>query len=240
MTFDEFERRAWEEWERIPDDYRHGVDGLLIERAAKPHPTLPDVYTLGECLTESYPSQFHGPDTTRSLVVLHYGSFFRLSRLDPGFDWEAELWETLTHELQHHLESLADDDALGDMDYAADENFKRYQGEAFDPFFYRAGLEEDGWRRVEEEYFLETAPAPAVEFEWASCRYVVDVPATEADVAYVAVDGVEQAPGALYIVLVREPRGVLESLRALLRPRAPAVAELEATARPVGSQEGEA
>ena len=126
------------------------------------------------------------------------------------------------------------------MDYAADENFKRYQGEAFDPFFYCAGLEEDGWRRVEEEYFLETAPAPAVEFEWASCRYVVDVPATEADVAYVAVDGVEQAPGALYIVLVREPRGVLESLRALLRPRAPAVAELEATARPVGSQEGEA
>ena len=88
-------------------------------------PSLPDVYTLGECVTESYPSDFGGPETTRSVVVLYYGSFFRVSRQDDAFDWEVELWETLTHELQHHLESLAADDSLIDMDYAADENYRR-------------------------------------------------------------------------------------------------------------------
>jgi hypothetical protein len=112
VQFDEFEQRARDEWERIPAEYRQGVDGLVVERRAQPHPSLPDVYTLGECVTESYPSDFGGPDTIRSAVVLYYGSFFRLARLDEEFDWEHELWETLTHELQHHLESLASEDAL--------------------------------------------------------------------------------------------------------------------------------
>ncbi|MGH7505187.1 MAG: metallopeptidase family protein [Longimicrobiales bacterium] len=108
MTFDVFERHARSEWDRIPDRYREGIDGLVVERDAKPHPDAPDVYTLGECVTEAYPSDFGGPDTIRSAVVLYYGSFLRLSRLDETFDWEEEVWETLTHELQHHLESLAD------------------------------------------------------------------------------------------------------------------------------------
>jgi hypothetical protein len=235
MTFDEFEARARQEWARIPAEYKAGVDGVVIERAARPHASHDGVYTLGECLTESYPSDFGGPDTTRSVVVLYYGSFFRLSREDDAFDWEGELWETLTHELQHHLESLAADDALVDMDYAADENFKRYQGEPFDPFFFRQGLREQGWYRIEDEYFLEVpepVPGAPVHFEWDEVAYEIDVPTEPSDVMFLTiVDGVANAPDALHVVVVAR-RGLLATLRELVL-RSPAVlAELDVKARP--------
>jgi hypothetical protein len=130
VRFEAFEERAWEDWERIPEDYKHGVDGLLIERDAKPHPELRDIYTLGECTTEAYPSDFGGPDTIRSYVVLYYGSFLRLSRLDPDFDWEEEIWETLTHELRHHVESLAGEDALIQDDVEVSQHFPRREGDS--------------------------------------------------------------------------------------------------------------
>src|SRR5690606_31032800 len=171
MKFDEFEALAWRYWDEIPEEYKEGVDGLIVERSAQPHPTLPDIYTLGECVTEAYPSEWGGPETTRSAVVLYYGSFWRLSRLDPEFDWDEELWETLTHELKQHLEWLADEDALEEVDYAVDENFKRAHGEPFDPFFYRSGEEvADGVWKVERDYFIEreiaagAAPVDSVEF----------------------------------------------------------------------------
>lgn len=36
-----------------------------------------------------------------------------------GFDWEGEIWETLLHELRHHLEFLAgrDDLVAEDLEY---------------------------------------------------------------------------------------------------------------------------
>lgn len=233
MTFEEFERRAWQEWERIPSEYRTGVDGLRIERSALPHTSLSDVYTLGECVTESYPSDFGGPETTRSVVVLYYGSFFRLSRKDDEFDWEVELWETLTHELQHHLESLAQDDSLVDMDYAADENYRRYQGEPFDPLFFRHGVPAaNGWRRVEDEFFLELdwLPGARVTFDWHDRTYRVDVPAEPADVLILTIrDGVPDSPGALHLVLVRRQRWV-ETLLGLFRRRTSQVVEQDVVA----------
>ena len=229
MTFEEFERHAWQEWERIPEEYRAGVDGLRIERAALPHDSLADVYTLGECITEAYPSDYGGPDTIRSVVVLYYGSFFRLSRQDDEFDWEVELWETLTHELQHHLESLAQDDALGDMDHAADENYRRHQGESFDPLFFRHGIPvEGGWRRVEDEFFLEL-PKPAdgrVSFDWHGRSYGVEVDSSStADVQILTVtSGVTDAPGALHVVLTTRS-GWWRSVLGIFRARTPSVSE---------------
>jgi predicted Zn-dependent protease with MMP-like domain len=239
VTFDEFELRARQEWDRIPAEFRAGVDGVVVDRAAKPHPSLPDVYTLGECLTESYPSAFGDAETIRSVVVLYYGSFFRLSRIDAEFDWEVELWETLTHELQHHLESLASDDSLVDMDYAADENFRRYQGEPFDPFFFRHGLPEDGWFRVEDEFFLELAAGAAgpLTFEWRGAAYEVDPPPQPGGVTFIAVSGVAEPPAALHLVLV-QPRGWRGVLRSLLGGAPPGAVESEAEARPVGGRRG--
>lgn len=233
VRFEEFEDRAWQLWEEIPERYKEGVDGLVVERGALPHPTLPDIYTLGECRTESYPSSYGGPETIRSVVVLYHGSFERLSRLDPAFDWEHELWETLTHELQHHLEYLADEDALEAMDYAVDENFKRLEGEPFDPFFYRSGEEvAEGVYRVDVDFFLEQEypdgrePGEWIEFLWHGVRYRARRPRELGDVCFLVVeDGVEEwPPGDLWLVLVRRKR-LGRSLRAWLAGERPEVRE---------------
>lgn len=238
MRFEEFEARAHEMWEEIPAEFKQGIDGLIVERNARPHPSIRDVYTLGECLTESYLSDYGGPDTIRSAVVLYYGSFWRLSRLDPEFDWESELWETLTHELQHHLESLASEDDLIGVDYAADENFKRREGEPFDPLFFRSGerLEDSPGEgvsagyRVEREVFLEIEypasrePDAWVTFEWEGRQYRVRRPSRIGDVCFIEVEGVESEDDVT-LVLVRR-RGLGASLRAWFTGRGPEVVEV--------------
>jgi hypothetical protein len=232
VRYEEFEQRATAEWDRIPASYKGGVDGLIVERAAKAHPELADVYTLGECLTEAYPSAFGGPDTIRSAVVLYYGSFLRLSQRDPDFDWARELWDTLTHELQHHLESLAADEGLLDLDYAMDENFKRAAGEPFDTAFYRAGeAHGGGWYEVEDEFFLEVdAGARRVEFEWDDVRYAVCVPGRGADALFLRVSaGLASPPRELYIVVRRRTRA-LDAIRALIGRRGPTYEEVEVEA----------
>ncbi|HUF14062.1 MAG TPA: hypothetical protein VMN78_13240 [Longimicrobiales bacterium] len=218
MRHREFEELAFAHWHRIPEEYKQGVDGVRVLRRSKAHDELPDVYTLGECVTEAYPSDYGGPDTTRSAVVLYWGSFAALAELDADFDWEDELWETLTHELRHHLESLAAEDALEDVDYAADENFKRYEGEPFDPFFHRSGepapAEErprvvigpassvpaaarpmlPAWR-VETDWFFELEwsaarpPSGPVVLEWLGARHAFELPEPEAAVTFVALTG---------------------------------------------------
>lgn len=237
MDFAEFERRASQVWEEIPDMYRSGVDGLLLEREARSHPTLPDIYTLGECLTEMYPSDWGGPDTTRSVLVLYYGSFQRLSELDPDFDWRYEIWETVTHELRHHLESLAVEDALEDVDYAVDENFKRLQGEPFDPYFYRSGEPvAPGVYTADPDVFMEVEydgarpPGRWVEFDWQGDRRAVPVPDDVADVTFLQVtEGIDTGSAELCLVLVRR-RAWLEQLRSLFRRVHPTVTEVEVRA----------
>jgi len=113
MEFEAFEAAARAAYQEIPDAFKEGVGGLVVSREALVHPEYPDVFTLGHCLTEDHPSDYGSPDTTRSVIALYWGSFRQLAKLDPSFDWADELWETLTHELRHHLESLAGEDELG-------------------------------------------------------------------------------------------------------------------------------
>lgn len=237
MEYEEFERRATRVWEEIPDVYRSGVDGLVLEREARSHPTMPDIFTLGECRTEAYPSDWAGPDTTRSVLALYYGSFRRLSELDPDFDWRYEIWETVTHELRHHLESLALEDTLEDVDYAVDENFKRHRGDPFDPYFFRSGetvapgvYEAERDIFIEVEYDAASPPGDRVEFEWHGARYAVDVPAELGDVTFLQViDGVDLGASELCIVLVRR-RSWLDQLRDLVRRSPPAVVDADVRA----------
>jgi hypothetical protein len=242
MTFDDFRAEASSVWEEIPEDYRSGVDGLVIERKSQSHPTLDDIYTLGECLTESYPSEWGGPDTTRSVLVLYYGSFRALSGLDPEFDWRYEIWETITHELRHHLESLAAEDALEDVDYAMDENFKRLRGDPFDPFFYRAGEPiAPGTYRAEREVFIEIeidgTPDAEIEFDWHGRRHLAPAPPVPGDVTFVQiVDGLEDPPDEdileLCLVLVRRA-GLLRGFTRWLRRESVDVIHATAEARPL-------
>lgn len=240
MTFAEFRARAQEIFDGIPPRYREGVDGLEVTRAAVPHPTLPNIFTLGECRSEFYPSEFGGAGEVRSIVVLHYGSFLELSRTRDDWDWEAELWETVTHEVQHHLESLASDDALEVRDYVEDQNFARREGEPFDPFFYRLGQERaPGLYEVDGDLFFEQ-PLPAgreivTTLGGFAPEVRVPLPAEPADVQYLRLlsPAWEDAEEDRVLVLVRR-RSVWERVRLALTGARPSVREDEVEVEPAG------
>jgi predicted Zn-dependent protease with MMP-like domain len=220
MTLPEFEALAEKAWTEIPVDFKAGIDGLVIEKDAHSDPEHEDMFTLGECVTESYPSDFGGPDTIRSAVVLYYGSFHEIAADDDEFDWEHEIRETLQHELQHHLEHLADEDGLGDLDYAVEQNYHRLEGEPFDPFFYQAG-EAIGDRRfrLEDDVFIEmrarTDDAVDYRLEWLGVQYAVAIPASDVDVLFAVLEEMPEVHGDLCIVRIRR-KGVLGTLRAAL------------------------
>jgi len=205
-----------------------------------PHPELPDIFTLGHCDTESYPSEWVGPETTRSVVVLYYGSFRSVARQDPDFDWEAEIYETVEHEVRHHLESLADEDQLVGVDYVMDEDFKRSEGLDWDPWYYQRGeAAGQGVYVAEDHVFIEqewTAAAferaTAIDFDWKQASYRIARPEQLGDLHYVWLEGVEEAPPALELVLVRR-RSWWEDVRRLAGASRPNVYESEALAEAV-------
>lgn len=227
MTFEAFAARAREIFDQIPPSYKEGVEGLEVTRKTVLHPTLPEVYTLGECVSEHYPSEFGGAGDVHSMVNLYYGSFLELSRSQEEWDWEEELWETITHELRHHLEHLALDDSLGDMDRAEDENFARREGRAFDPFFFRDGVTRGaGLFEVDGDLFAECAvdyrrqqAGKDLVVEVDACRIMIPRPDEEADVHFVRIAEPPMiVAGDFYVVLVRK-RGLTRWIRDLFGSR---------------------
>lgn len=221
MDFHHFERRAQEIFAEIPAQYREGIDGLEVTRETVAHPSLPDIYTLGECKTEQYPSEFGGAGEVRSIVAIYYGSFLALSRLDDEWDWEGELFETVTHEVRHHLESLAIEDELEEIDYAEDQNFARREGEPFDPSFYRYGMRraEREWE-VDGDFFLEIPVGPdaeTVEVNWRDRIARVAVPAEGEGDRFVLIEEWSEEFDVVAVLLRR--RGWLSWLRGLLGRR---------------------
>ena len=223
MRFEEFRDLAEDVFESIPDDFKEGVDGLEVTRKTVPHPTLPEIYTLGECLSEFYPSEFGGPGEVRSRVVLYYGSFLQLSRTHDDWDWDGEIWETITHEIRHHLEHLALEDDLEEMDYAEDQNFARREGERFDPFFYRSGhVRGDGVFEVDGDLFVERHLRPRGDGGSLEVRVLgrdlrVALPSDAADVHYLRIgipDIDAKEDRDVFVVLVRK-RGFLDLARNL-------------------------
>lgn len=240
MRFTEFEALARELYAEIPEVYLEGIDGLTVRREAPEHPDHPGVYTLGECLTEEHISDYGSSDTTRSVIALYWGSFKALSEKSESFDWEEEAWETLTHELRHHLESLAGDDALEGVDYAADQSFKRFDGEPFDPWYYQHGDEvAPGVYQVEKAWFIERtftagdlAEAESIEFDWRGRRYRVPAPHDPADVHFVFLEGLGDEDEAVELVVVRK-QGWWESLKGFFVAGEPAVGEWEVEPEPL-------
>ena len=214
MELSEFEKTAHQIWGEIPENYRTGVDGLIVKREAHTHPEHDEFFTLGECLTETYPSDFGGPDTIRSAVVLYYGSFAILAREEPEFDWDFEIYETITHELQHHLEHLASEDTLENFDYAVEQNFRRLEGDPFDPFFYREGERiAKNVYRVEDDVFQEIIRKDNDAFgcvlSWLDTSYHLNVPASPAEVLIAVLEhAMPDVAGEFAIVRVRNQNTV--------------------------------
>jgi len=204
MNFERFSELAGRMYDDIPEAFRSGVVGASVEEEARPNPELPGVWTLGECVTEHWPDATGGLGDTRSEIVLYFGSFVELAVGDPRFDWEAELWETMLHELLHHREAAADEDGLEVFDWAADQNHRRLAGLEFDPHFPRFLPADDaGHVRLEGETFIDVVLGPTdrvAEFAWRNARWSVRVP-LEASLLWARVRNL--AGGRLWLVVER-------------------------------------
>ncbi len=124
MTYELFIEMADRLWEEIPSEYKQGLHGIHVFEYLKPDPEEPGLLRLGEYHDPGYPSVLGGYAGIGRHIALFYGSFRALADEDPHFDWEGEIWETLVHELRHHLESLAWRDDLVREDI---ENLRRYR-----------------------------------------------------------------------------------------------------------------
>lgn len=186
MQFGDF-RALVERLEReIPSEFQGGVVAVEVSPKTVPHPLRADIYTLGECI----PLEWSGSGADlQSRVVLYHGSFQALANLGE-FDWRAEAWDTLTHELRHHMEWRANAGALEAYDWAAEQNFARHEGKAFDAVFYRSGeLLAPGVWKVDDDVFLEGS----AEFVWHGQRYRAPFAGVRAP-AFLTLDGLEEPP----------------------------------------------
>lgn len=112
MTYEEFQRMVEEMVTEIPPQFMDGLQGVHVLEQVVQEEGYEDVVRLGEYLDPG-PADFLGAgEGLGRHVALYYGSFAVIAEDDPTFDWEEEAWETLTHELRHHVESLAGEDFL--------------------------------------------------------------------------------------------------------------------------------
>jgi hypothetical protein len=211
----------------VPSEFMQGIAEVAVSPRAVPHPERAEIYTLGECIPLPA-DEAASSEGIQSRIVLYYGSFAALARLQEGFDWREEAWETLSHELRHHLEWRARAPALEAFDRAVEQNFARQDGETFDPLFYLDGEPAgEAAFRVEDDVFLDriVTESPSVTtVQWRGRSYRVDVPAEAALPAFLTLEGVAEAPpGDLVLVLRRKP-----GLRDLLRSRPPSQATVSA------------
>ncbi|HKK93846.1 MAG TPA: hypothetical protein VJ925_10445 [Longimicrobiales bacterium] len=236
--FDDFERAAHEAFQAIPADYRTGIDGLVVVHEAEPHPHIPDIWTLGYCDTEIYPSDFENTDTVRSTIRLFWGSFRKLAAKDDDFDWVAEIHETVEHEVKHHLEALAGEDQLGDVDAVLEHDFQRFNGGDWDPHYYRWGEEIAPGTFVAEDLVFVEIPLSAtdlklrdgLDFAIQGQWYRIPAPTELGDVHFILVDGLPLGGARVEVVLVRKSSW-LEAAKRLFGSSRPRILESETEAQ---------
>jgi hypothetical protein len=100
MDIDRFTVLADRLMDQVPPPVLEGLNGgVSIRRRAMRRPTDPEgVYILGEYITDAAMGCY---------VILYYGSFAAIFNGQLEEAWEAQLWETIRHELRHHLEHRA-------------------------------------------------------------------------------------------------------------------------------------
>lgn len=226
MDYPEFERLVRRLAREIPAEYLSGIAAIEVSPKTMPHPVRADVYTLGECVP------VHGElDEVMSRVVLYHGSFRALAGQRPDFGWRDEAWDTLTHELRHHLEWRANAAALEAYDWAAEQNFARHDGQPFDPLFHLSGerVDRDVYR-VDDDVFLDRVVRrrPArTEVRWRGEAYHVAVPDRVLPL-FLTLAGLREPPPGEVVLVVRRKGRVWDLLR---RPTEPTIAQV--TVRPL-------
>ncbi|HJS43634.1 MAG TPA: hypothetical protein VJ755_09195 [Gemmatimonadales bacterium] len=206
MTLEDFRTLVGRLQREIPAQFESGIADIEVSAKTVPHPVRQDVYTLGECVPLSWSGD--GADL-HSKIVLYYGSFDALARQEPGgaFDWRGEAWDTLTHELRHHLEFRAHVARLEAYDWAGEQNFARQEGQVFDPEFYRSGERvADGIYKVDDDVFLEISgrgTGDAVSFRWHGTGYRATIKGVEPP-AFLTLDGLADEPHGDAVLVLRK------------------------------------
>ena len=162
-----FRRLAERYWDEIPDRFREGAV-LLVHDEAEPDTLNDGVFLLGACepqfpaLEDAYAAAADPrPGDRQSLVHIWFGSFRAMAERAVSFDWEAELEETLLHELMHHWEQRAGLDALDWFDVAQMINFGRLRGLEVRWGYWRHGEARGPHRwEIDGDVFMEVEGAP--------------------------------------------------------------------------------
>lgn len=209
MLLPDFEALVRRLCDEVPIHFYEGIAEVVVSPRTLPHPERAEIFTLGECvpLPAEVGSGFEG---VQSRIVLYHGSFLALARLQEEFDWEMEIWDTLTHELRHHLEWRARAPDLEDLDWAVEHNFSRQDGESFDSSFFLSGeLQSDGTYRIEDDVFVDLIVPSLprlVTFDWKGRTYSAPVPEGAKLPCFLTIEGVTDPPeGDLIVVLRRKP-----------------------------------
>lgn len=201
----------------VPAHFLDGIEGIDVTPKTVPHPVRAEVYTLGECVPHAF-----GPDDEgarlRSKVLLHHGSFAALAAITPGFNWRREAWDTLTHELRHHLEWRARVPALEALDDAVEANYARHDGEAFPALFFLDGERvADGVFKVEDDVFLDVplrtsewrgAGSRERDVAWHGRRFAVTLPGPLPDILFLSLTGLHPEPAGEVLLVMRRRPGV--------------------------------
>lgn len=109
-SFDEFTDMLDQAVNQIPPHFcRALTGGFNVQEDEK---RQGENYVLGEYVKAGYLGCF---------IVFYYGSFVRVMRAKTLAAWEAEIMDTVLHEMQHHLEAQAgtNDLALKEMEELA-------------------------------------------------------------------------------------------------------------------------
>ncbi len=211
MRLSDFESMVRRICDEVPAHFFDGVAEVVVSPRTVPHPERADVFTLGECVP--LPVELgSGVEGIQSRIVLYHGSFAALAGLHDGFDWRSEAWDTLTHELRHHLEWRAHAPDLEDFDWAVEHNFARHDGEAFDPTFFLSGEHhEDGSYQVEDDVFIDQmvrSMPKSITFTWHGRSYQVEPPEGAELPCFLTVAGVADPPAGDLILVLRTRPGV--------------------------------
>lgn len=237
MRLDDFRALARRLADEVPEEFLDGIVEITVSPRSVPHPIRADIYTLGECV----PLPSTPGAEVQSRIVLYHGSFAALARLDSAFDWVAEARETLQHELRHHVEWRAGASDLEALDWAAEQNYARHEGESFDPLFFLDGEKwAPGVYQVEDDWFLDhlvRRQVSTIQFTWHGREYSVAVPEGFTPPSYLTVNGVAEPPPGDLVVVVRKRPNWLE----LVWPRPLGEAVVDAvpvTPTPLGGSTG--
>ncbi len=213
MRLADFETMVRRLCDEIPAHFFDGIAEVVVSPRTVPHPERVEIFTLGECIP--LPVELgSGVEGIQSRLVLYHGSFAALAQLMKTFDWRLEAWETLTHELRHHIEWRAHAPDLEDFDWAVEHNFARQEGQAFDPSFFLSGEHQpDDSYWIDDDVFIDRivrSMPESVTFAWRGRNYQVAPPEGAELPCFLTVAGVPDAPpGDLVVVLRRKP-GVLD------------------------------